>query len=128
MNIEQRRGAPEPTYSGKVFISGVGFIVTGALWALLAYFRHRGGGIDVVSIDATLSLLHLIAGVAILKRLRPAWYAGLAIALAGIGLTLVDGYFLPVICDGIIAFLLFFSRGEYFDSRDMARASRGSSH
>ena len=113
-------------YSGKVFISGVGFLVAAAMWALLAYFRLRGDENSVVAIDAALSLLHLGVGAAILSRQRLAWYAGLILATAALVLTLIDGYFLPVVTDGVLTVLLYLSRGDLFSSQGSSSASRSS--
>ncbi|MFS8530165.1 hypothetical protein [Sphaerobacter thermophilus] len=104
---------PEPgTLPGKVLMAGVGFMVTGAAWALLSFFRSVDNEPTLVWLNAALLVIHLATGGAVLLRLPFAWIGGLLVVLAGIGGAVANDYFFVVVPELITGLILFLSRAE----------------
>lgn len=106
------------TISGRVFISGVGFVVVAAMWALIGWVRYSDGDSAVAAINAALFVAHLAVGVAILLRVRAVWSIGLLVAAAGMIATVPNAYYLPLFPSGVIALLLFLSRADLVRGSD----------
>ena len=109
--------AETSTLSGKILIAGTGFIVGSGMWAILAFFRYGGGHDSAMTLDLVLAALHLVVGLMILRQMRNAWYIGLALAGISIAATLPNGYYLPVVEDGVTGALLYFARADFREFR-----------
>lgn len=102
-------------YSGKVLLAGTGIMVSATIWALLGWIQgHKEGSPELEILDVVLVALHLIVGLIVLKRYRIGWALGIALTIVAIGCTVVNGYYLAIVADGVSGLLLFFSRAEYF--------------
>jgi hypothetical protein len=105
--------AETSTLSGKILIAGTGFIVGSGMWAILAFFRYGGGHNSAMMLDLVLAVLHLVVGLMILRQVRNSWYVGLALAGIAVAATLPNGYYLPIVADGITGALLYFARADF---------------
>jgi hypothetical protein len=115
------------TLSGKILISGTGFIVGGGMWAILSFFRYKGGDFGVGTLDMALMFLHVALGLLILRRVRGCWYLGLALAGVAVAASLPNHYYyLPVPVDGVTGLLLYFSRWDFPDMQLVRDRSAGS--
>ena len=111
-------------FSGKILISGVGFLVLTAMWALLSFFQYYDEHPELGTANVVTAMLHFVTGLAILFRRPLAFYAGLALAVAAIGLAVANGYYFPIVPEGSLAALLFFSREDLFRTQEQAGPSR----
>lgn len=109
--------AETSTLSGKIMIAGTGFIVGSGMWAILAFFRFGDGRTSAMTLDLVLAALHLVVGLMILRQVRNAWYIGLALAGVSIAATLPNGYYLPIVEDGVTGALLYFARSDFREFR-----------
>ena len=109
--------AETSTLSGKIMIAGTGFIVGSGMWAILAFFRFGDGHTSAMTLDLVLAALHLVVGLMILRQVRNAWYIGLALAGISIAATLPNGYYLPIVEDGVTGALLYFARSDFREFR-----------
>jgi len=106
------------TLSGKILISGTGFIVGSGMWAILAFFRYEGGITDVSVLNMALAALHIVVGLLILRQARNSWYLGLMLAAVSVAAALPNHYYyLPIPVDGVTGLLLYFSRWDFRDMR-----------
>lgn len=115
MQPDDTRATPqteEGTLPGKVLMAGVGFMVTGAAWALLSFFRSVDGETTLVWLNAALLVVHLVTGVLVLTRRRFAWHLGLLVVLVGIAGSVANDYYVIVIPEVITGLILFLSRAE----------------
>lgn len=123
MRHDDRRGGPattEGTLPGKVLMAGVGFLVTGAAWALLSFFQSVDGQTSLVWLDAALLVVYLATGALVLMRWRYAWPLGLLVVLAGVAGAVANDYFFIVVPNLITGFILFVSRAEMQRGRSQA--------
>ncbi len=113
-DAERRGPRPEPaTYSGRVLISGVGFIVAAAMWGLFGYFQHAHATTAETAAEVGLVVGHFLVGAGVLTRLRVAWAVGLAVALLGIiASPLTAAAWFPASVDLVVGLLLFFTRDD----------------
>ncbi|HEX7101547.1 MAG TPA: hypothetical protein VF201_02775 [Nitrolancea sp.] len=109
--------AETSTLSGKILIAGTGFIVGSGMWAILAFFRYGDGHNSAMTLDLVLAVLHLVVGLMILRQMRNSWYIGLALAGISIAATLPNGYYLPIVEDGVTGALLYFARNDFREFR-----------
>ena len=105
------------TLSGKILISGTGFIVGAGMWAILAFFQNEAGHTGVAITDLVLTALHVVVGLLILRQTRNCWYFGLALAGVAVAASLPNSYYLPVVEDGVTGLLLYFTRWDFRDMR-----------
>jgi hypothetical protein len=118
MSQNQSDQTETSTLSGKILISGTGFIVGSGMWAILAFFRYEGGFTDVFVLNMALAVLHIVVGLLILRQTRNSWYLGLVLAVISVAATLPNHYYyLPIPVDGITGLLLYFSRWDFRDMR-----------
>jgi hypothetical protein len=118
MSQNQSDQTETSTLSGKILISGTGFIVGSGMWAILAFFRYEGGYTDVFVLNMALAVLHIVVGLLILRQARNSWYLGLVLAVISVAATLPNHYYyLPIPVDGITGLLLYFSRWDFRDMR-----------
>jgi hypothetical protein len=118
MSQNQSDQTETSTLSGKILISGTGFIVGSGMWAILAFFRYEGGFTDVFVLNMALAVLHIVVGLLILRQTRNSWYLGLVLAVISVAATLPNHYYyLPIPVDGITGLLLYFSRWDFHDMR-----------
>jgi hypothetical protein len=68
-------------------------------------------------LDLVLAVLHLVVGLMILRQVRNSWYVGLALAGIAVAATLPNGYYLPIVADGITGALLYFARADFREFR-----------
>jgi hypothetical protein len=115
--------AETSTLSGKILIAGTGFIVGGGMWAILSFFRYGDGNSGAMTLDLVLAVLHVAVGLMILRQMRNAWYVGLALAGISIAATLPNGYYLPIVEDGVTGALLYFARSDFREFRILAGRS-----
>lgn len=105
----------EGPYPGKVLLAGTGIMVSATIWALLGWIQgHKEGSPELEILDLVLVALHLIIGLIVLKRYRAGWAIGIALTIVAVVCTILNGYYLAVVADGVSGLLLFFSRAEYF--------------
>lgn len=118
MNVNKLNQVETSTLSGKILISGTGFMVGSGMWAILAFFRYEGGITGVSVLNMALAALHIVVGLLILRQTRNSWYLGLVLAAVSIAASLPNHYFyLPVPVDGVTGLLLYFSRWDFRDMR-----------
>jgi hypothetical protein len=103
----------EPVISGRILVAGTGYLVLTGMWLILTYFRHEGHHEAVAVLNGVLALLHVATGLGIYKRLRLAWYGGLAVAALGVAAAIPNAYPFPVGPELVIAVLLYLSRADF---------------
>ncbi len=103
------------TLSGRILISGTGFLVAAGMWAILGFFRYEGGMGAVAAIDLTLTVLHAIVGIMVFRRVRNSWYIGLAVCGIGLFATLPNHYYFPLGINGVLGILFYLSRPDFPD-------------
>ena len=99
-----------PVMSGKVFIIGTAFLVTGATWALMSYYQLAGGSRPIGTIDVLLVVIHLFAGLLVYRRVPYAVPLGLVVVLLGLSAALLNDYLLLLVPDGLTGLLLILGR------------------
>ena len=114
--VPRRDETHEATLSGKVLITGTGFLVCAGMWAILGFFRYEGGMGVAAAIDLTLRGLHAIVGLLIYRRVRNIWYVGMALSGIAMAATLPNHYYFPLGANGILGVLLYLSRSEFPDA------------
>lgn len=101
-----------PVMSGKVFIIGTAFLVTGAAWALMSYYQLAGGSRPVGTIDVLLVVIHLFAGLLVYRRVPYTVPLGLVVVFLGLAAALLNDYLLLLVPDGLTGLLLILGRRE----------------
>lgn len=101
------------TVSGRIVLAGTGFMVSATVWALLGFVQLERQNLTLAWLDLALVVLHLVVGPLILRRVRVAWAAGLALAALSLVACVFNGYYLAVIADGVSGLLLFLSRDDF---------------
>lgn len=115
MRHRERLEPAEPattTISGKVFIIGTAFLVTGAAWALMSYYQLAGGSRPVGTIDVLLVVIHLFAGLLVYRRVPYTLPLGLVVVFLGLAAALLNDYPLLLVPDGLTGLLLILGRRE----------------
>lgn len=109
------RNAPEQPrlMPGRILIAGTGFIVLSGMWLILAYFRNQGGENLIAVLNLALAILHIVIGISIFYRLRPAWYGGLVLAVVAAAASYPNAYPFPVGPELVLALLLYFTRQDF---------------
>ena len=127
MRPDDTRATQQPeagTLPGKVLMAGVGFMVTGAGWALLSFFPSVDNAPALVWLNAALLVIHLAIGAAVLMRLPFAWFGGLIVVLAGLVGAVANGYFFIAVPELITGLILFLSRAEMHRPRSQPSQPR----
>lgn len=102
-----------PTISGRVLLAGTGFLVSSAIWALLAAAQYHYFGNHLLGLlNVALMLAHFVVGPLVLMRKRISWPLGLGLMVIALVACVLNGYYLAVIADGVSGGLLFFCRAD----------------
>lgn len=105
-----------PSRSGKIIVSGGGFLMAMAAWAYVGFEEFSAGHQQLGILYATLVLLHAVMGILILLRLRAAWVPGLVLAVTAMGIAIFGHRFPLSGFDALAGVLLFLSRADFFSS------------
>lgn len=115
MRDRRRTGASAgdaPVMSGKVFIVGTAFLVTGAAWALMGYYQFVDGIGSVGTIDALLAVVHAFAGVLVYRRMPYAVALGAVVVVLGLAAAVLNAYVFLLVPDGLTGLLLWLGRRD----------------
>lgn len=108
----EQAGAPASGLPGKVLIAGVGFLVTAAVWALLAFIQNLEGNLTLTVINLALLAAHLVVGALVLMRVRYSWLAGLALIAAAIGGAIANDNYVAMLPETVTLVVLILSYSE----------------
>lgn len=99
-------------FPGDVLVAASGFIVTGTAWGLFGYLSGEMSASTSEAAYYSMTLLHILVGIAIFARRAFSVPAGVLVSLAGLVVAGLSPQLVLVFTNGVILLLLLLARAN----------------